>query len=490
MKIPFNKKWFLIEKEDYANYLFVVINWQEFSILPKSWGLTGGGLLGAEYINSACNLFILKDDYDNANKSNFNSFFNKPEKWEKLFKLNKRNSDRLFSLARKIKTLPVKKLSNKQLLKWIDLFQAGQASVHVPRVVMWLLETPNTILSNYLQNYLAEKIETRKKVKSTPVEAFQVLTTPLKESLWAKEKEELAKIGLIKNKVKQQQKLFLHTKKYEWLEYGMQGKTLDINYFEKGLLKIKRQGPAKVLQKLNQEITSLVKKRKQVINEYRLHVKHKRIFRIIQESFYTRLYSKDAQFFGYYCLEGLLKEVGRRTGLTLEQVRFLAPEDYKKALIWGKDFSEITNQRQKYSLHFSYGNKTVFYLGKEAKKIRKKLKFYTEKVGQHVSDVIKGQPAYNGKVRGKVKIINTVPEMVKMHAGNILVSHMTNPGIVPVMKQAAAIITDLGGITCHAAIVARELKKPCVIGTKSATKVLKDGDVVEVDATKGTVRKV
>jgi pyruvate, water dikinase len=56
------------------------------------------------------------------------------------------------------------------------------------------------------------------------------------------------------------------------------------------------------------------------------------------------------------------------------------------------------------------------------------------------------------------------------------------------MKKAAAIVTDVGGITCHAAIISRELKIPCVIGTKVATKVIKDGDIVEVDATKGTVK--
>ena len=67
---------------------------------------------------------------------------------------------------------------------------------------------------------------------------------------------------------------------------------------------------------------------------------------------------------------------------------------------------------------------------------------------------------------------------------------MTDPRYVPAMKKAAAIVTDEGGITCHAAIVSRELKKPCIIGTKIATKVLKDGDEVEVDAEKGVVKKI
>jgi len=65
---------------------------------------------------------------------------------------------------------------------------------------------------------------------------------------------------------------------------------------------------------------------------------------------------------------------------------------------------------------------------------------------------------------------------------------MTTPDFMPAMQKAAAFVTDEGGITCHAGIVARELKKPCVIGTKIATQVFKDGDLVEVDAGQGTVR--
>ncbi len=73
-------------------------------------------------------------------------------------------------------------------------------------------------------------------------------------------------------------------------------------------------------------------------------------------------------------------------------------------------------------------------------------------------------------------------------AGDIIVAPMTLPDILPAMKKAAAFVTDEGGILCHAAIMSREMKKPCIIGTKIATKVLKDGDLVEVDAKKGVVR--
>jgi pyruvate,water dikinase len=80
--------------------------------------------------------------------------------------------------------------------------------------------------------------------------------------------------------------------------------------------------------------------------------------------------------------------------------------------------------------------------------------------------------------------------MNKVQKGDILVTSMTTPDYVPAMERAAAFITDEGGLSCHAAIVAREMKKPCIIGTKIATKVLKDGDIVEVDANQGIVKKL
>jgi len=101
---------------------------------------------------------------------------------------------------------------------------------------------------------------------------------------------------------------------------------------------------------------------------------------------------------------------------------------------------------------------------------------------------IKGTPAYKGVVRGRVKKIRSFADMKDFAPGDVLVTEMTNPDYVPIMKKAAAVVTDEGGTTCHAAIASRELKVPCVVGTKIATQVLKDGDMVEVDADKGIVK--
>jgi phosphohistidine swiveling domain-containing protein len=103
---------------------------------------------------------------------------------------------------------------------------------------------------------------------------------------------------------------------------------------------------------------------------------------------------------------------------------------------------------------------------------------------------LKGMIASTGSATGPVKVVLRSSEQHKVQPGDILVTTMTTPDFLSCMKQAAAFVTDEGGITCHAAIIARELGKPCIIGTKHATKVFEDGDLVEVDAMNGTIRKV
>lgn len=102
--------------------------------------------------------------------------------------------------------------------------------------------------------------------------------------------------------------------------------------------------------------------------------------------------------------------------------------------------------------------------------------------------VVKGLPASPGVHVGKVKVVTTIEEADKLiKEGDILVTKMTNPDWVPYMRVAGAIVTDEGGMTCHAAIVSRELGIPCIVGAKDATKILKTGETYTVDAKSGVV---
>ena len=101
--------------------------------------------------------------------------------------------------------------------------------------------------------------------------------------------------------------------------------------------------------------------------------------------------------------------------------------------------------------------------------------------------LVHGLGASPGIVTGRVRVLESTADESWMQPGDILVARMTSPDWVPVMKRAAAIVTDSGGMTSHAAIVARELGVPCIVGTHDATRVLRTGEVVTVDGSTGTV---
>lgn len=103
--------------------------------------------------------------------------------------------------------------------------------------------------------------------------------------------------------------------------------------------------------------------------------------------------------------------------------------------------------------------------------------------------ILQGAPASPTIGTGKVVIVDSVREINKVQKGDVLVTQMTNPDFVPAMKRAVAIVTDRGGRTSHAAIISRELGIACVVGTEKATQVLKEGEVVTVDGSKGTIYK-
>jgi phosphohistidine swiveling domain-containing protein len=113
---------------------------------------------------------------------------------------------------------------------------------------------------------------------------------------------------------------------------------------------------------------------------------------------------------------------------------------------------------------------------------------FAEKTGAHEAGLVHGMVGSPGYAKGSVKIIEPGDSPDSFHNGEILVCRMTTPDYLPFMMKAAAIVTDLGGVLSHAAIVARELGKPCVTATKDATKKLANGQVVEVDADSGIVR--
>lgn len=144
--------------------------------------------------------------------------------------------------------------------------------------------------------------------------------------------------------------------------------------------------------------------------------------------------------------------------------------------------------RSRLGVYATIGNRQITLSGKKANQFIKK--FVIVKQEEKDKHAMHGIPVSPGLAQGKVRLVFYNQDFSKFKSGEILVAYQTMVHFLPIMKKANAIITQFGGLTSHAAIVARELKKPCVVGVKGVTKLLKTGDWVEVDAKHGIVRKL
>lgn len=181
----------------------------------------------------------------------------------------------------------------------------------------------------------------------------------------------------------------------------------------------------------------------------------------------------------------LCESIGRKTGYPANILRCLMKEELENYFKTGAlpARRELEKRFQACALVFNQGKYQLF-TGTKVDGIENALRKHGEE------GVVNGRPAYAGKASGRVRIVFDPSKAGNFREGEVLVTGMTRPEFLPLVKKAAAVVTDAGGMLSHAAIVARELKKVTVIGTEKATKVFKDGDLVEVDAEKGVVRKL
>ena len=228
---------------------------------------------------------------------------------------------------------------------------------------------------------------------------------------------------------------------------------------------------------------SIKEKKKRIADKYNMSVWLRQMFDFFGFLAYWRDERKmEMQKMNYY-LELLGREIGKRSGLDWHEIKVCDPLLIKGIPV-SKDLLEKCKKlfNEQFILTWD-GEKVVHLAADDASAVEKTI----EQIIESEVTEIRGMIACPGKVRGEVVVINQETEFHKMKEGAVLVANMTRPEYVSIMKKAIAIITDEGGITSHAAVVSRELKIPCIIGTQVATKKLKDGDKVFVNADHGVV---
>ncbi|WP_321495513.1 PEP/pyruvate-binding domain-containing protein [uncultured Desulfobacter sp.] len=209
---------------------------------------------------------------------------------------------------------------------------------------------------------------------------------------------------------------------------------------------------------------------------------------ITQKFIFMRAHRFEMMNLAYCLVHNLFKEMANRVGLCdYTDLVWLLPDEIIGGLQGdSQDLVSTIRERKKGFTSFGNPKKNLILTGTLHEEIKQFFVRKDDGFGQHIKKVT-GQTAFGGCVVGTVKIALTANDLKKVNRGDILIAKMTNADLVAGLEKAGAFVTDEGGILCHAAIVSREMQKPCVIGTRNATQIFQDNDKVIVNADKAEV---
>jgi len=199
----------------------------------------------------------------------------------------------------------------------------------------------------------------------------------------------------------------------------------------------------------------------------------------------VRVYTEPVYIKAEQCLRLIIASIAKKEKMSLSLALCMTQGEIERYFQHGAlPRVAVLKTRTKGVLLWYHNGRQTIIAGREAIRAKKMLDTPV------AESTIQGVTAYPGKVKGVVRVVLDPRHIKTFNQGDILVTGMTRPEYLTLMKKSAGFVTDAGGMLSHAAIVARELKKPCIVGTEIASKVLKDGDLVEVDATRGVVKIV
>lgn len=471
---------------------------------PHFLVLEGNNLVGAYFEEKELALFAEKT---------IDAIIQHPDLIERIHRETFLFNDQYFAYAQSLRTMDLSRLSTKKLAALYKKLVKLQSEAHLHSVLTtWFVDCENK-LSNYLMN-LAHELVAETGLDATTV--FSVMTTPQDMSFQTKEEIDFFKLAKKAIKDPKVRKAFADLQSYSelpdglpaWFVRALHGHWDTWKWQPFGYL-----GPAHGLEHYIGILAAVLEDKKSIAEELAKRKRHTatvraqhhalrkklnisqdllRLFAIARDIIALKAYRKDCSFHGFFVLlEHVFPEIARRMTVPAKHLLLYADREIVSLLDRGTPVParEIEERRKlavfvhtKLSYRILTGKKAVQFLKQKDAMILKESK---KRV-----DSAKGSPAYPGIAKGSVRWVNATADMPAMRDGDILFAHTTFPALLPAMKKAAAIVTEDGGITCHAAIVARELKIPCVTGIKNASHLFTDGEWVEVDATKGIVKRL
>ncbi|KKW41606.1 MAG: Phosphoenolpyruvate synthase/pyruvate phosphate dikinase [Candidatus Magasanikbacteria bacterium GW2011_GWA2_56_11] len=416
-----------------------------------------------------------------------------------------------FASAREVEHLDLLNLSNTELAAIGRRLSQMQEKSHMIAVsTTWLVDSNGETFSKMVMAKLRRALPEESGLE--PMYTYSILSTPTATNFTLDEERDF--ISLAKHlaadpvtrafftagrdltadfallSIDAQEAIKAHADKWCWVPYTYVGPAYALGHYLEELRQL--FSAATSLDELEADALSRLKtiaeKQTEILSKFYLPDEVKYLLDITREIIWLKDYRKYCMYYGCYVLDRVHRESARRLALSLSQVNHLTADELAQALSGGPCDGDLLNERKKLCvLSYTAGRQEIL-TGQAAADFLAAKKI--EQPAAEPNADLRGTCACPGHVQGTVKIINRPEEMDKMNLGDILVAHTTFPSLLPAMKKAAAIVTEDGGVTCHAAIVAREFNIPCVVGIRKVTQLVRDGDIIEVDAIEGFIKRI
>lgn len=397
------------------------------------------------------------------------------------------------------------KLEASELMNLLKEFSKRQTMMYSYGGVLPLLDLVHG--ASFIESTITKFLKSKTSDKDFQ-KYYSVFTEPIHNSYAQEQEEDLLKLmsrfyndkwiedvknnnDLEKNHPEFYKQLQKHTAKYAWVYYVYKGPAFTEDDFLRFIIDYLYDGikPTEKLKEFEERRKEIETLKKKYLEELNPDDFNRMMLEFAGKIVWSKSRRKDQQSKSYYHMGAFHREISKRLNISLQQARSTPFDMIEKGLNGEKIDTKVADSiyESHVCLPTEDGEVLIFH-GKKAEEFHNLV--VKEKENDEARGEVKGMCAYPGRIKGIVKIVNKPSDMNKLKEGDILISTATTPSIIFAMKKASAFVTDEGGITCHAAIVSREMQKPCVVGTKNATTVFKDGDTVEIDAEKGVVRKL
>lgn len=421
------------------------------------------------YKNGYCDMHYLNDDLKRIWDKVKENLAKDPEYVEKIAAIYFEIFEKHRKLFQRIDKLNLSKLEGTKLLKLLK--KCSQALIDAAGVAHIVDPIGIGAEGEFKQKLLAE-IKDKEKFN----QYYSILTTTSKLSFLGQEEQDLRKIAKLSG-LKKKRALVAHLNKHFW-----------VNNSYAGQANITLTSLSRRLNLLSKEKKDKKVSKDKLLKQLNLSMSLKEMINLIDFTTIFQDRRKKNILISIAYFNKVLESFGKRVSIEARLLYFLGIKDFN-AIRNFKDIKKIKTELEKRS-------KGVFFLhdqgeefevcGKDYQDLLQTQKTFAK--AQNFTEDIHGSVANRGTALGRVVICKDLVSIQKVEKGDIIVASMTRPEFMPALKKASAIVTDEGGVTCHAAILSRELGIPAVIGTKIATKILRDGMRVEVRANHGIVR--